>query len=214
MLSAILSSLSEEILGQVLFLSTSTQVWKALGEMFASHSKARIMQVRLQLANTKKKDNLVTYYFQKMKSLIDTMASICYPLRDEEVAKYILARLENDYDSLVTLVTTRLEPIFLNDLYAHIVSYELRQEINNVEVQTGFSANNVIRGATNYINSGINNNNSNSNRGTRPMWRGCARGHGSPGRGYKVNNNNANQLTCQVCGKIGHAALRCYHRFA
>lgn len=90
------------------------------------------------------------------------MASIGYPLRDEEIVTYILSDLGLDYDSLVTSVTARFEPISLNDLYAHLISYELRQELNNSEVQIGSSANNVTRG-------GFNNNNT-SGRG--PQWSG------------------------------------------
>lgn len=55
-----------------------------------------------------------------MKSLADTMTSIGYLLRDEEVVTYILAGLGNDYDSLVTLVITRPEPISLNDPYGQL----------------------------------------------------------------------------------------------
>lgn len=40
-LNAILSSLSEEVLGQVLFITTSAQVWTALEGMYASSSTAR-----------------------------------------------------------------------------------------------------------------------------------------------------------------------------
>lgn len=55
-LSALLSSLSEEVLSQVLFLATSAEVWSTLEHMFSSHSRARAMNVRMQLANLKKND--------------------------------------------------------------------------------------------------------------------------------------------------------------
>lgn len=54
-LSAILSSLTPEVLSQVLLLNTSHEVWIALECRFASQSKARIMNVRRQLVTIQKK---------------------------------------------------------------------------------------------------------------------------------------------------------------
>lgn len=131
------------------------------------------MQFRLQLANHKKKDSSVADCFQMMKRLADTMASIGYPLHDEETMSYILAGLDSDYDSLVTSVTTRPEPISLDDLYAHLISYESRQDLNNSEVQIGSSINNAAR---------MNSNSNNNNIGCvgRAPWRGRGRDQGAP----------------------------------
>lgn len=71
MLSALLSSLKEEILSHVLFHTTSTQVWKELEAMFASSSQARIMKTCIQLANLQKRDMSASDYFHKVKGLAD-----------------------------------------------------------------------------------------------------------------------------------------------
>lgn len=42
-LSALLSSLSIEMLGWVLFLTTSREVWVTLEQMFSSMSRARVI---------------------------------------------------------------------------------------------------------------------------------------------------------------------------
>lgn len=70
--------LSEEILGQILFLSTSAKVWEALEHMFSSRSKARVMQIRMQLANLKKGDSLVTDYFNRVKNLQTLYPSLAF----------------------------------------------------------------------------------------------------------------------------------------
>lgn len=45
-LSTILSSLSENVLAQVLLLTTAREVWQALDRMFSSgSSRARVMQI-------------------------------------------------------------------------------------------------------------------------------------------------------------------------
>jgi hypothetical protein len=48
-----------------------------------------------------------------MKEFADTNAAIDKPLIDCEVVSYIFARLSLEYDSFVTTVTTRLDPILL-----------------------------------------------------------------------------------------------------
>lgn len=69
-LSSLLSSLSPEVIAQVLFLATSAEIWSSFERMF-SQTKARIMQVRMQLANTHKKDMSGAEYFAMMKTLAD-----------------------------------------------------------------------------------------------------------------------------------------------
>ncbi|KAJ0959795.1 hypothetical protein J5N97_000505 [Dioscorea zingiberensis] len=130
-LRALLSSLTEEVLSHVIFMSTSREVWLALEAMFSSGSRARTMQIRLQLSTLQKKDLRVTDYFRKVKNLADTLCAIGTPLRDDEVISYILAGLGPEFDSLVTSVTTRVDPMSLSDLYAHMLSFELRLEHNN-----------------------------------------------------------------------------------
>ncbi|KAJ0971876.1 hypothetical protein J5N97_019835 [Dioscorea zingiberensis] len=115
-LGALLSSLSEEILSQVLSLTTSFEVWSTMERMFSSHSRARIVQIRLQLSTIQKKELSVADYFNKVKSLTDTLSAIGQPLQEEEIISYMLAGLASDFDPLVTSVTTRTDPISLNDL--------------------------------------------------------------------------------------------------
>ena len=75
-LSAILASLTPGLLGHVLFMTTAAEAWEALEQMFASRSKARIVQLRVQLATVQKGDLSMAEYFHRMKNLADTMASM------------------------------------------------------------------------------------------------------------------------------------------
>lgn len=111
----------------------------------------------------------------------------------------MLAGLGEDYDPLVTSITTRVEPISLIELYAHMLSFEVRKEHHNAALQ--ILVNNVVQ--------------SNNSRGGRDGSRGRGgRGNNGGGRG-KPNNlspqRNGNRPQCQVCGKMGHVALKCYH---
>jgi hypothetical protein len=68
----------------------------------------------MQLATHKKHDLSSTDYFNHVKKLTDTLATTSAPLCDDEIIVYLLTGLPEEFDSLVTLVTTRAEPMFLS----------------------------------------------------------------------------------------------------
>jgi hypothetical protein len=84
-----------------------------------------------------------------MKQLADTLAAIGKPLSEDEVVAYILVGLGPDYDALVTSLTTRNDDLTLDEVYAHLLSFEQRHEQHDVEltlVTGGPSANYSGRG--------------------------------------------------------------------
>jgi hypothetical protein len=76
-----------------------------------------------------------------MKGYVDTMASLKHPLTDEEILGYILAGLGAEYESLVASITTRDNPISLNNFFAHLMSGEVRIQCNNSVSDIRSSAN-------------------------------------------------------------------------
>jgi hypothetical protein len=48
--------------------------------------------------------------------------------------------------------------------------------------------------------------------GERGPMRGCGAGGRGSGRGGR-GSGSGKKIPCQVCGKTGHSALRCYKRF-
>ena len=125
-------------------MTTAAEAWEALEQMFASRSKARIVQLRVQLATVQKGDLSMAEYFHRMKNLADTMASIGHPLGVPEFVSYVLAGLGNSYDALVTSLTSRSDDLNIGELYAHLVSYEARNPTANQFFP--HSANNAMRG--------------------------------------------------------------------
>lgn len=130
-LSVINSSLTEDVLSIVVDATSARDAWSTLERSFASRSKARIMQIRMQLTTIQKKDLSIADYFRKVKRLADTLAAIGKCLEDEELIAYLLRGLGSDYDSLVTSITTRTDNYTVSDVYAHMLNYEMRQELNN-----------------------------------------------------------------------------------
>lgn len=97
-MSAVISSLFVEILANVVGLWTSREVWVVLEKTFASQSKAHIMKTRYQLATLKNGALSISDYFQKAKTLAQSLAAIGEPLKDSELVCYILAGLGLEYD--------------------------------------------------------------------------------------------------------------------
>ena len=114
-LSAIISSISERILAYVVKFNTSRDVWQALEKMFTSQSRARTMQIHYQLATLKKCNSSITDYFHQFTTLVDTLAATVHALNDFEITSFLLAGLGFEYDSFVTSMTTRVDPLIVDE---------------------------------------------------------------------------------------------------
>ncbi|KAG8369830.1 hypothetical protein BUALT_Bualt14G0054500 [Buddleja alternifolia] len=75
LMSALLNSLTEEVVRLVVGASTSHAIWSTLESDFASPSQACIMQFRLQLQNIKQGDSSFQSYLQQAKSVADELAA-------------------------------------------------------------------------------------------------------------------------------------------
>lgn len=76
LLSTLVSSLSDEVLAQVVGLHTTREGWTTLEQTFSLHSQASVMKLRLSLASSMKGNISIPAYFQKMKSYAYTLATI------------------------------------------------------------------------------------------------------------------------------------------
>ncbi|CAN6361109.1 unnamed protein product [Urochloa humidicola] len=84
-LAFLFNSISKDVLGQVATLSTAAEVWAALEAMFSAQSRARVTNLRMQLANLKKGSMSCTVYFDKMKKLADELAAAGKKVEDEDM---------------------------------------------------------------------------------------------------------------------------------
>ena len=99
-LSALISSLSENVLAYVIQCTTSREVWLTLERMFTAH---------YQLFTLKKGDLSIADYFHKFTGLIATLAAINKPLTDKEQISFLLASLGSEFESFVTTVQMRTD---------------------------------------------------------------------------------------------------------
>jgi hypothetical protein len=151
LLSYILNSLTSDVLAQVATLESSAPVWAALETMFSAQSRARITNLRMQLANCKKGGLTAAAYFSKMKKLGDELAAADKVIEDDEMVTLILTSLYFDYNLLVSSVVGRSTPISVSELYSQLLAFDSRleplQENNKSNYQS--SANSASRGRGN-----------------------------------------------------------------
>jgi hypothetical protein len=125
-LSILISTLSEPYVVHAVGCVSAAALWNTFLTMFASQARARVMQVYFQLATVKKGSNSITEYFQTMKTLSDTLAAAGQPLNDFESVSFLLKGLGSEYDPFVTSVTTRVDPLSIDELYGHLLAHEMR----------------------------------------------------------------------------------------
>lgn len=216
-LGFIFTSVCKDVFAQIAGSSTAFQAWTAVNNMFTAQTRARSMNVRLQLTTTRKGTMTISEYFSKMKSLSDEITAAGKPMDDEDFIANVINGLDHEYNPLITAVVTRVEPITVPDLYSQLLSFESRLELQDGS-NSGSSVNSANRGR------GASTGGRGAGRGP-PGGRGRGRGGFGRGRGnqqqYRGNNfnhrtqgnSNDNRPLCQVCLKKGHLAPDCWHRY-
>lgn len=171
------------------------------------------MQIRMQLATLKKQGMTASEYFDRVKGYADTLAASGSPLQDDEIISYLLSGLNEDYDSLVTSITIRPSPMTLSEVYNHLISFEMRRASRSSTTQLDASS-------VNYASRG-----GPGNRGGRggngggraPRGRNGGGGGGGNGRNNGGTRSSSSSSTtkpeCQIYGKEGHLAKRCWYRY-
>jgi hypothetical protein len=79
--------------------------------LFGSQTRAHTGNLRVALATTQKGNMSVTEYVGKMKALGDDMVVVGRKLDDEELVEYILTDVGEDFNSVISAVCARVEPI-------------------------------------------------------------------------------------------------------
>jgi hypothetical protein len=124
-LSYLLQSLSSKVFPHVHKIEHAAGVWQALEEMFASQCEAKVTNLHMSLAKTKKLNMTTSAYLTKMKGIVDELAAAGCTVTT------LLAGLGTPYNALVASLGVVTTPITLSHLYAQLNAYEQRQELLN-----------------------------------------------------------------------------------
>ena len=122
--SALLSSLSMEVLHLVVDFPTSCSVWHTLEQALTSTSNSRIMQLHGSLQDLRQGDESVTQFMQKAKALFDELAAAGRPISLADFNLYVFHGLREEFKDLVTSLVTRADPLPYADWLSHLLTYE------------------------------------------------------------------------------------------
>uniref|UniRef100_A0A2N9FJ89 CCHC-type domain-containing protein n=1 Tax=Fagus sylvatica TaxID=28930 RepID=A0A2N9FJ89_FAGSY len=202
LLALINSTLSHSVLSMVVGHNSAQEVWKTLEHRFTSTSRANVLNLKIELHNLKKGSESIGSYLQKVKNTRDKLVAVGTLIDNEELLHIILKGLPREYGPFCSAIRTRNEP----------VTFEEIMVLLQTEEQSASES-------------------SDSGKDSHPMAIGRGRNNSQRGRGGRFYNSNQNQFSqsaqgnsqfpqkpegsrpqCQICGKLGHQALDCYHR--
>ncbi|XP_071680467.1 uncharacterized protein [Lolium perenne] len=216
-LSFLVNTLSPDIFVSTIGMDTAAEVWGAIKAMFASQSRTRVSNLRVALARTKRENMTAAQYFTKMKGFADELAAAGRPIDEEELVEYLLAGLDDQYNPLFAAIGANgAADLTVADLYSQVSAYDSRIELLTDGAVGGSSVNSASRGRGGPRGRGQ----YGGRRGGRGYGnRGHGRrggGNGNPrrGGGAKGGGKERDIVTCQICGKAGHGAWKCWHRYS
>lgn len=135
--------MSEGVQGQMIGCTSSTQIWARISQLFASRSRARVMQYKLQLQTLKKGTLSMKDYLDKIKGCIDILAARGHTLSEEDQILHVLGGVGTEFDSVVIYFTSRVETLTLSEVGALLSAHETRLEALNVKIDTTVEVNTV-----------------------------------------------------------------------
>lgn len=210
---------------------TAAQIWTRLNHFFATQTRAKISQFKLMLQGTKKGSSSTNEYLLKIKNFIDRLHQLAIQYLHQATLMQILNDLLEEYDTFVVSINSRSDGYIVEEIESLLLAQEGRVEKHSKVLDSYSGSTNLATyGFQNrrYNGGGSSNPRSHSyssqshynqpnslvNRGRQNTFgRSC--GGKNNNQGYKSNwtSGNAPKPQCQVCGKIGHTALGCWHRF-
>lgn len=143
-------------------------------------------------------------YLLKIKTIGHSLAAIGDPISDKDLLMAILNGLGDDYDNVIGLITYQMGEINIDKVQYLLLMHEQRLL---TKTASHVSTVNNFENATMSVNF------------TSQIVRGGRNSIGFRGGNYKGGNNrgrgrfSSKRFYCQLCGKPGHFADCCYHRF-
>ena len=215
----ITATISEEALGTVVGLTTSLDVWKALSNTYSQDSQAREFELLLKLQEKKKDTVPLNDFIRNFKLTCDQLNAIGKPVPDQKKVFWLLNGLGSRYESFSTTMLKPPVPSYL-DLIPLLHSHELRNKSFLTDqpnpamafVGQRFNSNKGPQSSFNSRGKGFH------QSGSRPPYTP----RNAQQQSYSKNqtqsgSNTASQAgplpVCQICKKLGHHALKCWHRF-
>jgi hypothetical protein len=99
------------------------------------------LTICLQLTNAKKGNLSILDYYHQIKNTTTILAAAGQQISDAEFTSYLLSGLGLEYDSFVTSVATRVEPLSIDILFGHLLAHKSRIAKHHQEDSSFLTAN-------------------------------------------------------------------------
>ncbi|KFK30733.1 hypothetical protein AALP_AA6G020200 [Arabis alpina] len=218
--SWIFGSLSEDVLSVVAHCTTGQEVWLTIAKHFNRVSSSRLFELQRKLQTVTKNDKTMAEYLSEIKKICDQLKFIGSPVTETMKVFTALNGLGQEYEPIKTTIEGAMDsflvPVF-EDVVPKLTAFDHRLQSYTqgyISPHLAFFANqsdastNRGRGRSGY----------NRGRGTF-----TTKGRGfhqqitqAPHSGFSSSGSASggnNKTVCQICGKSGHPAIRCWHRF-
>lgn len=114
--------------------ATSREVWQTLQTLYFAQSVAHAIQTQFQLATLKKDLESISTYFHKAQMLASSLGAMGSLFSSSQFSIYLLAGLGPEYESIVTFITTRPEPLSSQQIYSYLLNHESRLAHQNASL--------------------------------------------------------------------------------
>ena len=217
------STLSPSILALTVVCSFAIEVWKVLENRFSSISRSHIMNLKGELQNLKKGADTVDFYLQKIKVVRDKLLIVGVIIDNEELFHITIKGLPEEYNTFRSAIRTRSTQFSFDELSTMLNAKEesLNEglDVKNQIFAMAASSTSRYNGNYNQYNRGRGRKNYNNRGGRGGRGSDNQSPHFNQFSQFQSNQSNTTAAsprlgrpTCQICGKLGHLAIDCYHR--
>ena len=85
----------------------------------------------MQLTSVKKESQSNTEFCTKIKNLAGELQIAGKPISDEDLCSYVLTGLDNTYEFVVVLLTSKLHELTFDEIYSVQLNHEAKIEQNS-----------------------------------------------------------------------------------
>jgi hypothetical protein len=206
-LSWLNATLTEKVMSSTFGVTSAQQVWDSLSSRFASHSKTRISHLQRQLQSLHQGSKGCSDYIETAKQFFAQLAAVGQPVTDDALIGYVIGGLHPSFNPVVTSlsVASRYKSLTFIEFQDELLSYKLpldSQTASNTVDSHQFA---MFSSKPNAYT---------QNRKSKPSgkrWNGSKPNSSSP-KYQPTPSAVPTRPACQICGKLSHKALDCFHR--
>ncbi|RVW25023.1 Retrovirus-related Pol polyprotein from transposon RE1 [Vitis vinifera] len=213
---------SKSLDASVYGITSAREVWSSLANKFASQSRTRVHHLKRKLQTLHQGSMKCTDFLEKVKLVSDELAAVGKPLEDDDLMSYIVSGLNPSFNPFITSLSfaTRDKNVSFEDFPAELLSYELLLENQNIAIppETNNFAFFTPKSNQQQYNRKPKNPSKPYSRPSfsqnpRPRYSPQPSGlPSSPQPNQKQHSFSTPKSPCQICGKLSHKALDCFHR--